>query len=298
MSDAIPRWERILWKRQPYPDNHVDGSFLSQLQMNSALLLTGNVYLPSFGKIALMSLGIPQQFASVLLYVALFEHLRSGRLSSGGLVSWSVCVTLVTALVSSRAPGARKLLRSIPGLAVLVLALYALTPVLRTLTEATASDSIWALATVLFGGHLALADYTMTCSTQSPLQGTVSLNMAMCASVVLASRLCWDTDVFALLLLALQQFAIYPLLRDYIYAGYGQLSAEAGIPAAALPLTVVHICGAMYAMAPISPLVAYTVIPGVSLFISVLCPLWMRLAQSWKREMSGPWDEAVIVPGM
>ena len=266
--------------------------------MNSALLLTGNVYLPSFGTIVLMSLGIPQQFASVLLFVALFEHLRRGWLSSGMLISASTGATLVTALVSSHGPGTRTLLSNIPGLAVLVLALYTLTPVLRTLTEATASDSIWALATVLFGGHLALADYAMERDSQSPLQGTVSLNMAMCASVVLASRLCRDTDVFALLLLALQQFAIYPLLRDRIYSGFGRMYTDTVIPAAAMPLTLLHICGAVYAMAPISTMVAYAVIPGVSVFISILCPLWMRLAQNWKREMRGPWDEAVIVPGM
>jgi len=40
------------------------------------------------------------------------------------------------------------------------LALLALSPVLRTLTEATASDSIWALAAFLFLLHTLLADYT------------------------------------------------------------------------------------------------------------------------------------------
>ena len=45
--------------------------------------------------------------------------------------------------------------------AVLVfLALLSLAPVLKTLTEATSSDSIWALAFFLFFLHTLLADYT------------------------------------------------------------------------------------------------------------------------------------------
>jgi hypothetical protein len=40
------------------------------------------------------------------------------------------------------------------------LVLMALSPVLRTLSAATSSDSIWALAAVLFGLNAMLADYT------------------------------------------------------------------------------------------------------------------------------------------
>jgi phosphatidylinositol glycan class C protein len=40
------------------------------------------------------------------------------------------------------------------------MALLALAPVLKTLTEATSSDSIWALSFSLFGLHILLADYT------------------------------------------------------------------------------------------------------------------------------------------
>lgn len=42
------------------------------------------------------------------------------------------------------------------------LTLIALSPVLRTLTAATSSDSIWALSAVLFILNILLADYTAT----------------------------------------------------------------------------------------------------------------------------------------
>jgi phosphatidylinositol glycan class C protein len=27
----MPRWEKVLWKEQPYPDNYVDDTFLNSL---------------------------------------------------------------------------------------------------------------------------------------------------------------------------------------------------------------------------------------------------------------------------
>lgn len=30
-SETPPRWEKVLWKKQPYPDNYTDASFLQQL---------------------------------------------------------------------------------------------------------------------------------------------------------------------------------------------------------------------------------------------------------------------------
>lgn len=53
-------------------------------------------------------------------------------------------------------PGAKTVKSSI----LIFLALLALSPVLRTLTSATSSDSIWALAACLFMLNVVLADYT------------------------------------------------------------------------------------------------------------------------------------------
>lgn len=51
---------------------------------------------------------------------------------------------------------------------ILSLVLLALSPVLRTLTEATTSDSIWALAAVLFALNAILADYSAGPVVQVP----------------------------------------------------------------------------------------------------------------------------------
>jgi hypothetical protein len=30
-SAASPRWQKVLWKQQPFPDNHTDATFLRDL---------------------------------------------------------------------------------------------------------------------------------------------------------------------------------------------------------------------------------------------------------------------------
>lgn len=120
------------------------------------------------------------------------------------------------------------------------LALMGLSPVLRTLTAATSSDSIWALSACLFLLNALLADY----STLKPvshsqerwgwyyvaprcqiliscgrLTSVLSMNAAISSSVVLASRLPDDLAVFSLVLFAVQLFALFPIMRRRLQVG-------------------------------------------------------------------------------
>lgn len=116
------------------------------------------------------------------------------------------------------------------------LALMSLSPVLRTLTAATSSDSIWALSAGLFILNALLADYTAadhysrarerqvlyyeriakTDVSIHSLTSVLSMNAAISSSVVLASRLSSDLAVFALVLFSVHAFALFPMLRRRI----------------------------------------------------------------------------------
>lgn len=293
------RWKKILWKKQPYDDNYVDASFLSQLRTNATASF------PTWAFIMLSSLSIGQKLSIVLLFVATFAQLHMGLLSSSTLIWLSTLTTLILACMgcrvqmqSDRYHKGKSITHSISSIVVLIFALQALSPVVRTFSETTTDGSVWACAAILFGGHLAFADYSMFLDPRSRLRSTISLNMAMCASVVLSSRLTMDADVYALLLVALQLFAIYPLLRDRMYIYYGNLTTrdQRQIPRMVIPLTTLFMGASMYAMWRVSPIVAVFLEPSALFFVCVLCPLWMRRAQKWKTEMRGPWDEAVLVP--
>ncbi|KAE8233043.1 hypothetical protein CF326_g1920 [Tilletia indica] len=253
-----PAWERLLWKKQPFPDNYVPPSFLNKLQTNATIIL------PSYATLVIWSLPITQQVASILAFVGAFAHLLNGKVSAielalGSsltmLLGWSIFEIFIPdhpprqrdrLLERSTRERIRQAANTIVSLFLLSLVLLALSPVLRTLTEATTSDSIWALSVGMFALNATLADYSsagrsiwvararseggdadgLSKAATTPsredhglsegvntgrLTSALSLNAAICASVVLGSRLPSDLDVFALMLLAVHLFALLPL---------------------------------------------------------------------------------------
>ena len=304
------RFEKVLWRQQPFPDNHVAESFLSDLRTNS------QVVLPSWAELAIASLRISARFLSVVLFALLFVHLHLGTVDAELLLVSLITVLVVSSLAS--APGFFRRRRSSSGgskgravggvlsKTVMGLVLLAVSPVLRTLTESTTSDSIWALAAVLFFVHLALADYERTAQAKK-LSSTLSFNAAMSASVVLASRLDSDSHTFTLLALAIVLFA--PSNRSTPFTSgqsTGQSrsrsrsrsrgSVEDVVRFAALYSGTVG-CGVWFAAVQPKGEAEWvwvvlgwtTVVVG---FVSGVCPWWIRVAQGWKMEIKGPWDPA------
>lgn len=291
MSQA---WEKVLWKKQTFPDNYVDPTFMSQLRTNAT------ADFPSAIALVLSSLPIAQQLASVLLFVGIFTHIYLGGISAATLVWLSIGTSFLMAALGYSADydSGPLFWQSLPSIIVLSFTLHALSPMVRTFSEATTSDSVWAFTAILFLAHCAFSDYAILLPVQRKLTTTVSLSMAMCASVVLSSRLMLDVDVFALLLVGLQLFAIFPLLRDRLYKRFGSTRTSSGriIPHALIPLTMVLVSASILTMAPYNSLVAYGIAPACLIFVCILCPLWMHRAQQWKTELRGPWDEAVVAP--
>ena len=185
----------------------------------------------------------------------------------------------------------------------MALVLLAVSPVLRTLTEATTSDSIWALAAVLFALHLVLADYSSTWHSyshnrtshggQGKLTNALSFNAAISASVVLASRLQTNIDTFTLITLAITLFAPSPHPHHPHYP-CGPTSEVTSF-AAKYAATIAAAATLGGGTAEVASWVRVVVVVWTNLvvvFISAVCPYWIRRAQAWKFEISGPWDPA------
>ncbi|KAF3921718.1 hypothetical protein ABW21_db0206600 [Orbilia brochopaga] len=119
--------------------------------------------------------------------------------------------------------------------------LLGLSPILKSLTKTTTSDSIWALSSWLFLVNLLCFDYGLSegeadgakkgveagiqlpqgvtgpaglvNSSRRKLPTSLSTTTALAASVVLASRLAETSHVFSLLLFSIQLFGLFPLFR-------------------------------------------------------------------------------------
>lgn len=107
-TDASTPWQRVLWLKQPaYPDNHLDHSFLENLQRNGgrsvryitvimsdrflALIIeTVNVRRYSYWGLVLDILPVTQHLCSIMVFVAVFAHLYNGtaRRNPCGIRYW------------------------------------------------------------------------------------------------------------------------------------------------------------------------------------------------------------------
>jgi hypothetical protein len=74
-----PPWEKVLYKRQPYPDNHVDDSFLESLSTNAG------VQQYELGSLIRSSAVLTQQASATGLFLLVFAALSSRQLSLPGL---------------------------------------------------------------------------------------------------------------------------------------------------------------------------------------------------------------------
>jgi phosphatidylinositol glycan class C protein len=186
--------------------------------------------------------------------------------------------------------------------------LLGLSPILKSLTRSTSSDSIWAMSFWLLAINVFFFDYsgssgggssaaTSTTTTtghnkQMPV-ASLSTNAALMASTVLASRLPSTGQVFSLTLFSIEVFGLFPVFRQYARhrswryhvvltvllvlgagAGVGMiLGDERGWPWKKGLLGMVVGC-----------LIAALALGG--------CSWWLIGLQKYKNEIYGPWDPA------
>jgi phosphatidylinositol N-acetylglucosaminyltransferase subunit C len=161
-----------------------------------------------------------------------------------------------TTLPQTISPRNQARLKTFKSALLIYFALLGLSPILKSLTKSTSSDSIWALATWLLIINIFFFDYrSLTPSkgskdTQSPplirsqtdpdglpippdaasvsssnipspvrappFPSSLSTNAALMASTVLASRLPSTSSVFSLTLFSIQVFGLFPVFRRHL----------------------------------------------------------------------------------
>ncbi|KAL2262141.1 hypothetical protein VTK26DRAFT_2341 [Humicola hyalothermophila] len=117
--------------------------------------------------------------------------------------------------------------------------LLGLSPILKSLTRSTSSDSIWAMSFWLLAINVFFFDYSGGLSRSAPGLGpgpgpsphggggggprkkmmpvaSLSTNAALMASTVLASRLPSTGQVFSLTLFSIEVFGLFPVFRQYV----------------------------------------------------------------------------------
>lgn len=301
------------------------------------MLLLARTTLPTFFTLVVWSLPLTQHLSITTLFVSLFLHLRAGHITAESLGIASVVIIILLAsttpatsvfsmappdpLANSASPPAAntraKPLAQPLSYTLLALTLLALSPLLRTLTEATTSDSIAALSTALFLIGFALADFRspkvatrthskrkqgnqLPADSDNKLPATLSLNACVFSSIVLASRLASPIDVFSLILSSICLFAFVPRWSRYHLPCIAVLSTtpllfsrQAFVSVGPPIVFTLALCTASSMLLASFSGTAVAANSLGCVFLSLICPAWMRRAQRWKVGRRGPWDVGV-----
>lgn len=111
-------------------------------------------------------------------------------------------------------PHAQSRLATAKSAVLIYIALLGLSPILKSLTESTTSDSIWAMTFWLMCINIFFFDYSGGVGVKFP--ASLSTNAALMASTVLASRLPSTTHVFSLTLFSIEVFGLFPVFRRHL----------------------------------------------------------------------------------
>lgn len=173
------------------------------------------------------------------------------------------------------------------------IALLGLSPILKSLTESTTSDSIWAMTCWLMCINIFFFDYSGGVGVKFP--ASLSTNAALMASTMLASRLPSTTHVFSLTLFSIEVFGLFPVFRRYLryisWRGHLFLTfalvigAGAGLGTALSAKSLWH--GGW------KRAIAGAVIWCVGSVVGMGgCSWWLIGLQRYKNVVIGPWDPA------
>ncbi|KAI8146418.1 phosphatidylinositol N-acetylglucosaminyltransferase subunit C [Fennellomyces sp. T-0311] len=271
-------WRKLLWVKQNYPDNYVDSTFLDELQKNV------NVHTYDYWKMVCESGIITQHISSVVVFIAIFIFLQMGTLAASHLIWAGSLLTgigyVFCDLVMTNHTFERK--RVVKSAVFFFSTLLGLSPILKTLTSQISDDTIWALTVCCFLANVLFHDYISHSRLRVKIPGSLSTNAAIFASVLLASRLDTNMDVFGLLSFAVEWFALFPILRRYLQ----ELN-----PKVHITLTISILLVVVIMFLRISKAIVFLYMLGFC-FITFICPYWLIFIQKYKNEIHGPWDEA------
>ncbi|KAK9463314.1 phosphatidylinositol N-acetylglucosaminyltransferase subunit C [Lipomyces oligophaga] len=269
-------WRKLLWVHQPYPDNYVDLSFLSQLKRNM------HVQQYSFWALSSDSTVIISHVATVVLFACVFIVIYNFDWNPAWFAgSGSICTLIAYFIWVYLGDNSTNISATSKSATLIVSTLLGLSPVLKSLTQSTSSDSIWAISVWLFILNIFFHDYSV--GPQKTVPPTLSTNVAIAAAIVLASRLSTTLSVFGFLLFSIQIFGLFPVfsrwLRSYSFPGH-------------LLLTAFLISITEYGTFLIGGWWALGVWTAAIISAAFLAPGWLIALQKYKNEIQGPWDTA------
>jgi phosphatidylinositol glycan class C protein len=200
-------------------------------------------------------------------------------------------VSQYTHRTSMLSPRNRQRLTTVKSAFLIYFSLLGLSPILKSLTKSTASDSIWALSCWLLIMNIFSFDYGSGegAGATTKFPASLSTNAAVMASTVLASRLPSTTHVFSLMLFSMEVFGLFPIFRR-------QLRQKSWTGHVVLTLILVTVAGGAVGVTLSGGWAAAIIGSVLGSILTALvmggCSWWLISLQKYKNVVIGPWDPA------
>ncbi|KAK6725617.1 hypothetical protein RB195_004121 [Necator americanus] len=272
------KWRKILYRRQPYPDNYSGGDeqFLSELKKNlSAVKYT---YWEAVFGVARLVFHLN---LIVLLYIT-FEYVFANVLSADvlaiALISTSTALYVIYAFLITET--SIDFLDHFYTVVVLFLFGYATTPAIRTLTDTISTDTIFALSFITALISCVFHDYGINAPIVSY---QLSVSSGLSSAVFLLSRLDSNDVAFVMLSIAFALHAFTPFIRNLLFSRYRVI--------ASLLTLWLSICSTYFLRTLYVELSVIWLL--FQFFLLFICPFILIIKQKSKQTIHGPWDEAI-----
>ncbi|ODQ44456.1 hypothetical protein PICMEDRAFT_37134 [Pichia membranifaciens NRRL Y-2026] len=272
-------WKKLLWLKQPYDDNYTDSSFLSQLKRNSTVVKYSYRKLVSDFSLVVLHLSLIMSVIVVFYgtYRLNWNPLKPAILSTTLTVAGFLFYVYLTE------PSPPNFFETFKSSMLIILYLLTLSPVLKSLTNSTSSDSIWALSAWLSILNVMFNDYEIDFPKPVP-KSNFSKNIAVSNAIVLASRLQSNASAFSFILFCIQACGLFPIFNNFTRRcdlqgfHYFQLTS--------IVLTVDVIVWYLFGLG------WFIVWVSLHLMIVIVGPWYFLTLQKYKDELQGPWDPA------
>ncbi|CAI4053074.1 hypothetical protein SUVC_16G2050 [Saccharomyces uvarum] len=200
-------WKRLLWLKQEYPDNYTDPSFIElriRQENESGKKSNRKLSEAACSQIRLDFISFYQTVLNTSFIYITFTYIYYYGYNP---IMPTIFLSFLTLVISRRKVD--PLLSSfmdIKSSLIITFAMLTLSPVLKSLSKTTASDSIWTLSFWLSVWYVFVISSTRSKHKPSNL----STNILVALVAVLSSRLSTTIDVFCFLLICIQLNIILP----------------------------------------------------------------------------------------
>eukprot|EP00758_Cryptobia_borreli_P002571 Tbor_TRINITY_DN3128_c0_g1::TRINITY_DN3128_c0_g1_i1::g.14637::m.14637/K03859/PIGC, GPI2; phosphatidylinositol glycan, class C len=279
-----PCWRRILYEKQPFEDNYVDpDQFMQDMKKNENLITY------TYTDIICETFVVIQQVSIIVIFVNMFLSINRNQVALSSVIAVDVITAGLTLvfynfIAKEEEEPLENVLWSIwRQSSVLTMTLLLLSPIFQTLTVSYTEDTIIALTIISLAVHVLATDYSyLNAYTSQNRQSCLSVNAAIFASVLLASRIPSPAFASALIGFGTICFNLSPKIRHY-------LKLES--PVGHIGITFL-LCGLALGCLTDVPILAASFIFGLFIVSGAVPWFFVSFQHKYKCQINGPWDEA------